>query len=337
MKPLFSDPARQAFFEENGYALIDLLSQEEVADLLQYYNQLDNDHVGEYGFHVSMDNRNYDFVNGVINKLESVILPKASQYFVPCKMFTGSFVVKEPRVNSFVPPHQDWSFTDDKAFNSVTVWTALQDTDIQNGAMAVLPGSHKWFQGPRASPSPGYITPFQAHGMDLFPYMTLIPMKAGQALIFENKTLHASPPNNSGIARIGAGIGITQIDAPLLHYYVIPGSDPQELQCYEVDREFYFKYSNTVLLGLQKAGKFPEGYPKAGTVINNPKVLSKEELVTLAEQSGLRKDPQLDQYLQMFYQYMASMQSGNNNGNGQHHEAPGLLRKIAYKFFSFFK
>lgn len=314
MRALFSSPEHQSFFEENGYLLVDLLNSGEVQDLLSYYNQLDNDHVGEYGFHVSMDNKNYDFVDGVINKLETVILPKAEKIFVPCKMFTGSFVVKEPRLNSFVPPHQDWSFTDDKEFNSVTVWTALQDTDINNGAMAVLPGSHKWFTGPRASPSPGYITPFQAHGMDLFPYMKLIPMKAGQSLIFENKTLHASPPNNTKVARIGAGIGITQAEAPLLHYYVVPGSQPQELQSYKVDRKFYFKYSNTTLLGLQKEGKFPEGYIEGDRVINDPKILSKEELETLAINSGLSKDPNLDKYLQMFYQFMAVMQ-GNGNGS----------------------
>jgi len=329
MRPLFSDPDQQAFFEENGYALVNLLNKEEVEELLRYYQSLNNNHIGEYGFHVSMDNKDYDFVNGVISKLESVILPRAKEHFLPCKMFTGSFVVKEPRINSFVPPHQDWSFTDDTQYNSVTVWTALQDTDINNGAMAVLPGSHKWFTGPRASPSPGYITPFQAHGMDLFPYMQLIPMKAGQALIFENKTLHASPPNNSSIARVGAGIGITQADAPLLHYYVIPGSDPQELQSYEVDREFFFKYSNTILLRLQKEGKYPEGYKKKGTIINNPKVHTKEELIEMAEHSGLKKDPELDQYLQMFYQHMAAMNPQNNLSGNNYHQV-SLIQKVKY-------
>lgn len=313
MRPLFKNQAVQAFFEENGYALIDLLSREEVDELLSYYRQLDNNHVGEYGFHVSMDNSSFDFVQGVISKLEEIILPRAHEHFDRCKMFTGSFVVKEPRPNSFVPPHQDWSFTDDAQYNSVTVWTALVDTDIQNGAMAVLPGSHKWFQGPRASPSPGYITPFQAHGMDLFPYMKLIPMKAGQALVFENKTLHASPPNNSPTARIGAGIGLTQEEAPLLHYYVIPGSQPQTLQCFKVDRNFFFHYNNQRLLQLQQEGKFPEGYEKAGTVVNDPKILSKEELVELAEMAGNSRDPELDRYLQIFYSYMRSQHNYAKN------------------------
>jgi hypothetical protein len=327
MRALFKDPATQAFFDENGYAVIDLLSEQEVAHLLNYYQQLDNNHVGDYGFHVSMDNRSHDFVNGVISKLEEVILPKAQEHFDRCKMFTGSFVVKEPRVNSFVPPHQDWSFTDDKQFNSVTVWTALMDTDIQNGAMAVLPGSHKWFHGPRASPSPGYITPFQAHGMDLFPYMKLIPMKAGQALVFENKTLHASPPNNSAQARIAAGIGLSQQEAPLLHYYVIPGSQPQELQCYKVDRSFFFHYNNTRLYQLQQEGKFPEGYEKAGTVINDPKILSKDELVQLATEAGNTLDPVLDHYLKMFYTYMEQMRKEASVASAIS-ENPGIVGRL---------
>jgi hypothetical protein len=336
MRALFKDSATQAFFEEHGYALIDLLTEEEVGDLLAYYQQLDNNHIGDYGFHVSMDNRSYDFVDGVITKLEEVILPKAHLHFDRCKMFTGSFVVKEPRPNSFVPPHQDWSFTDDTQFNSVTVWTALMDTDIQNGAMAVLPGSHRWFHGPRASPSPGYITPFQAHGMDLFPYMKLIPMKAGQALIFENKTLHASPPNNSSVARIGAGIGMTQEEAPLLHYYVVPGSQPQTLQSYQVDREFFFHYNNTRLYQLQQEGKFPEGYEKSGTVVNNPKILSKEELTQLAEAAGNSPDPQLDQYLQMFYAYMQQLQGASSASSSvsENHGMVGRLKRWIGKLMS---
>ncbi len=316
MKPLFANPEDQAFFEENGYLRTKFLNDDDVKDLVDYYSQLDNNHVGEYGFHVSMDNRDYDFVKGVIDKLEAVVFSKAKSIFAPCQMFTASYVVKEPRMNSFVPPHQDWSFTDDKEFNSVTVWTALMDTDINNGAMAVLPGSHKWFTGPRASPSPGYITPFQAYGMDLFPYMKLIPMKAGETLIFENKTLHASPPNNSNAPRIGVGIGVSQAEAPLLHYYVIPGSEPQVLQSYHVDREFFFKYNNRKLLELQKENRFPEGYEKGDRVVNNPKVLSKEELEQKAIAAGFSKDSALDQYLQNFYRYMAELNSQNNQ-NGQ--------------------
>ncbi|HYC27508.1 MAG TPA: phytanoyl-CoA dioxygenase family protein [Chitinophagaceae bacterium] len=285
-----------------------------------------------------MDNKSYDFVNAVINELETVIMPRTKEHFDSCKMFTGSFVVKEPRVNSFVPPHQDWSFTDDNQFNSVTVWTTLTDTDINNGAMAVLAGSHKFFNGPRASPSPGYITPFQSHGMDLFPYMKLVPMKAGQALVFENKTLHASPPNNSSSARVAAGVGLTQQEAPLLHYYVIPGSNPQELQCYKVDREFFYKYSNTRLSQLQQEGKFPEGYEKAGTVINDPKILSGQELVQLAVDAGNVKDPLLDDYLQQFRQYMAANYGGNNPQNGQNgnHKSglTGLAKRIVSRILS---
>jgi hypothetical protein len=334
MKALLKDPAKQAFFEDNGYVVIDLLSTEEVDGLLAYYQSIDNNHVGEYGFHVSMDNRNYDFVNGVISTLEQVIFPRTQEHFSDCKMFTGSFVVKEPRLNSFVPPHQDWSFTDDTKYNSVTVWTALMDTDIQNGAMAILPGSHKWFHGPRASPSPGYITPFQAHGMDLFPYMKLVPMKAGQALVFENKTLHASPPNNSAAPRVAAGIGLSQTDAPLLHYYVIPGSQPQELQSYKIDKSFFFHYNNSRLHQMQQDGQFPEGYEKGDTVINDPKILSREELVQLAKEAGNTLDPALDQFLQMFYAYIQAQQSAQQEEQPQPVSSGILtrLKRILYRF-----
>ncbi|MDX2000844.1 MAG: phytanoyl-CoA dioxygenase family protein [Chitinophagales bacterium] len=342
MKPIFKDPAVQAFFDENGYVKLQLLNEEEVAKLNDFYNTLNNDHVTEYGFHVTMDNKDTQFVKRVINELESVILPKANEHFFECKMFTGSFVVKEPRLNSFVPPHQDWSFTDEVDYCSVTVWTALSETDIDNGAMAILKGSHKFFPFKRASPSPGFKSPFQAHSFELFPYMELVPMKPGEALIFDNRTIHASPPNRSDKPRVAAGIGLTQKEAQLYHYYVVPGSDPQMLEAYKIEPEFFFEYNNRKLYQYQQEGRKPEGYEAITLIENEPHILTAEELRDLALSSGNRVDERLDQYLRGFLEGMRQQQEQqqsqqreqkNDNGHtGQSTSEPvkrrGLINSI---------
>jgi ectoine hydroxylase-related dioxygenase (phytanoyl-CoA dioxygenase family) len=78
-------------------------------------------------------------------------------------------VVKEKNPVSVVPPHQDWSFTDeDQGFISATVWTALVDTDMNNGAMGVIVGSHKFFNHHRASPAPEFKAPFDGYMFSVF-------------------------------------------------------------------------------------------------------------------------------------------------------------------------
>ena len=55
----------------------------------------------------------------------------------------GQFFHKEPHSGSIVPWHQDAQYWPLKPANAVTVWLAVYDTDIENGAMKVVSGSHK--------------------------------------------------------------------------------------------------------------------------------------------------------------------------------------------------
>src|SRR5579863_7644449 len=111
MKPIFKNAELQQQIERDGYVLMDMLSNDEVKELKEYYSTLNNDHIPFYGFHVSLDNSSSDFVSGVMNKIKSVITKHADEIFKDYKIFTSSYVVKEKNPIGVVPPHQDWSFT----------------------------------------------------------------------------------------------------------------------------------------------------------------------------------------------------------------------------------
>ena len=119
---------------------------------------------------------------------------------------------------NFMP---DWNFVDENQFCSATVWTALVDVTEQNGALGVIRGSHTIFNHKRSSPSPQSKSPLSDHVFTLFPFVEIIEMKAGESLIFNNRLIHASPPNLSNQARIAVGIGITHSEAQLNHFYQI--------------------------------------------------------------------------------------------------------------------
>ena len=283
MKKLFKNSEIQERFERDGYIKMDLLQAEEVEQLKSYYFGKHFDNKIEEGFHVSLDNLDSQLVDEVGQKIRSILTPKTLEIFENPKVFTASFVIKEPGLRNIVPPHQDWTFVDENEFTSVTLWTPLVGVTEENGALGVIPGSHRLFNYPRSSPSPQSKSPLADHIFTLFPYVEIIDMKAGETLIFNNRLIHASPPNLSKSARLAVGIGVTQADASLIHYYHVPNSTPPQLARYEVEESFYLWYNNARLSDFFNQGAMPEELRYSEIVERKVPDLSVEEMKQLVE------------------------------------------------------
>lgn len=279
MRSIFKNPELQHQFQDKGYVLIPTLDQREVEQLLNYYRNQVFDNKIEAGFHISLDNQNEDLVKEVGTTINEVLAPKMEGILDNCQIFTASYVIKEPGLQNIVPPHQDWTFVDEAEFCSATVWTALTDVTEENGALGVIPGSHTIFNHKRSSPSPQSKSPLADHIFTLFPFVQVIEMKAGESLIFDNRLIHASPPNLSNAPRIAVGIGITQAEAQLKHFYQNPNSG--KLEEYNVDKTFYTWFNNKRLSDFFDNGISPEGLNKVGEIDRIVPDLSKEEMEAL--------------------------------------------------------
>ncbi|PHR37138.1 MAG: hypothetical protein COA38_00160 [Fluviicola sp.] len=282
MRNIFKNEEQQKRFAKDGFIVLPMLNAEEVELLLNYYNNQDFDNKIEAGFHISLDNQNQDLVKEVGSKIKEILVPKTTDLLDDCKVFTASYVIKEPGLQNIVPPHQDWTFVDESQFCSATIWTALVDVTEENGALGVIRGSHTIFNHKRSSPSPQSKSPLSDHIFTLFPFVEIIEMKAGESLIFDNRLIHASPPNLSDQARIAVGIGITQKEAQLNHFYQNPTSG--KLEEYEVDENFYTWFNNKRLSDLFDKGKSPEGLKKVREIDRVVPDLSKEEMESLVQQ-----------------------------------------------------
>ena len=171
-------------------------------------------------------------------------------------------MVKESNPRGVVPPHQDWTFVDETRFRSFNVWTPLVDVDIDNGALGVIHGSYRFFGNRlRGSPSPQCKSVISDHLITLFPFLDVKPLRAGEAIIFDNATIHGSPPNTSGKERLATGLVVTRAEAELCHHYQLPNTDPPEIETYAVDRRFFMRYGNEALSRLFNTGKRPEAAP----------------------------------------------------------------------------
>ena len=292
MRRIFKNEDHQSRFDQQGYLHLPLLEEEDVIELRTFYEQQGLKPKGNYGFHISLDHDDPTKIPAISEKIISVIWPRAKDLFDHCKAFTSSFVIKEPGLSNIVPPHQDWTFVDESKFYSCTLWVALQDVNMENGALCILPGSKNFFNHIRASPSPQSRSPLTDHFNDIFPYMKLIEMKAGEMLIFDNRLIHASPPNTSDKPRIAAGVGVTHEEAQLFHYFQIPNTNPTELEGFKVDNHFFYNFNNHILSELYDAGKQLTGYESLGRQLRQVPMISKEELrsMTLKVEGSKRND-----------------------------------------------
>lgn len=281
MQSLFKDPELQDQFDKNGWVILPLLEAEEVSHLLGFYQALPETDLPDYGFHVSLDKASMDYKEKVMTELQSVIVPKLDKHFQNHQIFTTSYVVKEHNPKGVVPPHQDWTFVDENEYQSMTVWTALVDTDMDNGCMGVINGSHKYWDYLRASPSPQCKTPISDHMFTLFPYLQLKPMKAGEALIFDNRTIHGSPPNTTSEPRIAAGIGVTHANAALYHHYLLPNKEQKEVERFKVDLDWYKRYNNGLLSDMFNNGERPTDTPSAGILPRKLPEFSAEDILEM--------------------------------------------------------
>ncbi|KAK7099657.1 phytanoyl-CoA dioxygenase domain-containing protein 1-like [Littorina saxatilis] len=198
------------FFDENGYiSPLDVLTTEEAKELRANFNHCEEE--------IGQDNATYSLHNTHMTTEWVLRLATHPKMLAPLKAILGPslilldsrFITKYPtpeEKNAFVAWHQDvryWGVEGDV----VSVWLAVDDADIENGCMHVIPGSHKMgiLQHDSADKDGNLLTSNQAIPLDLFDVTksTPCPLKAGQMSLHHGHIVHGSETNRSSRRRCG--------------------------------------------------------------------------------------------------------------------------------------
>lgn len=294
-RPMFDSKEMQDRFSRDGFVKLRLLAAAEVEQLRNLFTETIGSNVrnSDYGMYISLEERDQRLKELFLKRVSSQIVPIAQHHFFQCKPHLGSFLVKAPGVNSYTYPHQDWTFVSSDGCCSLTLWVALVDTDENNGALGFVKGSHHFFDKPIGSPSPDYRTFTQGHEDVLYEYLEFVPLRAGEAVAFDNRTIHGAPPNLSSGNRIAAAIGMTPEEAPLYHFYLLPSREQSEVRRIaklRVDQEFFRRYSVASLKELFDRGALPEGYEIEEIIEDVHQPFSRREMRRLCECAGLKNN-----------------------------------------------
>jgi phytanoyl-CoA hydroxylase len=138
----------------------------------------------------------------ILDVLESLIGPE---------IFSNPVYNTRPKVPKVaagaVPWHQDKSYWPDANANPViTVWVPLVDATLENGCLHMMPRTHKQrllSSHAETYSGTGFIEIDDKYIAKLLPEKTVVPLpvKKGTVILFNDRCIHKSTPNNSNAVR----------------------------------------------------------------------------------------------------------------------------------------
>jgi ectoine hydroxylase-related dioxygenase (phytanoyl-CoA dioxygenase family) len=121
----------------------------------------------------------------------------------------SSFFIKEARNPAFVSWHQDSTYWGLDPADIITAWVAFSDSNAANGAMRVIPGTHKLDQVPHKDTfRPENLL---SRGQEITVEVddgnaAMLELGAGEMSLHHVRLIHGSDPNPSDQRRIGFAI-----------------------------------------------------------------------------------------------------------------------------------
>jgi hypothetical protein len=234
---MFADPEREARFQEEGFAVVDLATPGEVDELLTSC-RLQFAPTG-----APMVFANVEPDRSAMRRLEQLAAPlwdrHISTLFPGHRVAFTTCVLKNPGPDSMMDAHEDGTFVDPRQGRSATLWMALTDclpTDA-NGMIQVLPGSHLVAANAAGANVREWHRPYTRF---LTEHLVPVPTRAGQAVVWDSRVLHGSPPNLSAAARFALVAELVPIGMPLVH---VDALGRNRRQLFSVDDAFHREHS----------------------------------------------------------------------------------------------
>jgi len=233
--PTFASADLDARFRRDGYVVLDLFSPEEVAAVGA---QVDALYPGERRdvCHRSNESTDLGYRRELHRLIGGLLDPVVERLLVDHRTISTGTLVKWKGDNSLMPVHQDWTMVDESRFRSLSFWVPLCDVDRHNGALSVLPGSHRVLDGHRPNPGRPPSLPDPIGGVEPLD-LEVVPMRVGSCLVFDHGVLHGSAPNTLDEPRTAMVLAAAPRSAQLLHLWRRPDD---VIERYDVaDPEFF--------------------------------------------------------------------------------------------------
>jgi hypothetical protein len=220
IEAIFKDTEIEQFFLENGYAYIqNFLNEKDIEFLFRLYSSLHTHSDSQQKQWNSLYHLEDGIGLDVSGKIKQILSPYLTDTFLDWQFPVGTFMTKNPVKDNISELHRDFTSLDETAYALRNIWIPLVDINETNGALYVIPKSHRLFNDIR----PMFAEwPYKHLIEELMPYSKTIYARKGDLVVYADRTLHGSVKNTTSGTR------------PVVH-----GGILHESAC-----TYYFKYHN---------------------------------------------------------------------------------------------
>ncbi len=246
LPPTMVDEARETELRERGWTVVPLLSEHEVDRLRGFYRQRayggglnDEGAYDDTYAEFTVIHSKPEFREAAYHEIIDVVGRRAAPLLDSYRPLVANFVNKPPGTG-VVPIHQNWSVVDEARFRSVSVWVALTDVTPSNGALELLPGSHRAFREPRGMWA---YEAFTQLAEEIHPRLEPVPVRAGEAIVLDDAVIHYSAQNRADSDRLAIQLIMVPEQAEARFYRRPPApSPPDQVQVWSVTEGFFWDF-----------------------------------------------------------------------------------------------
>ncbi len=220
-----------------GFAVVPFLNAADLEILRAVYAKEHSISSETGGIFYSLYSQNLEYRERVNAEVGAVMEPRLQEFFHSYKTVLNGFIIKVPGPKSGFLIHQDTTGLDESKYSTLSVWVPLWDIGPEDGAMCMVRRSHKMFYPYRGI---SFAFPFDKIHGTVKRYLEPVYMKAGEALIFDQRTLHASLPNKTDKNRVVVVSGLFPKEAEFRMCYRESEDAPVEI--YRQADDFILKY-----------------------------------------------------------------------------------------------
>ena len=247
------NPSADAALQTDGLARIrdPLLDDSGCLHLRNFF--LDNFPGPRHGFHNDFFLPDTGFRLAGTMEMASLLYESAVALFDGYTPFLYTFLAKFPGDNSSLSFHRDWMYIDERRGDrSFILYIALQDQTVENGTIWSLPRSHL-LHGPLCGTRLTW--PWLENRHLIRERHLELPLRAGEAAVWDNGLIHSSDANRSVEPRLAVGVWLRPSEVGLAHFS-LDGAD--HAARYEVNESFFVTETPFTLLERSPAWPIAE-------------------------------------------------------------------------------
>lgn len=262
------DRALDERLARDGIVSVPLLDADTLAEVESaYWGLVPSDDDGIVLDYLRDDRRLVRELSELMQPVWERVLPGVLERHYP--VYT-SFVVKYPGEGSSLFLHRDLCVDDERRRRTYALWMPFTDTgpSLDNGPLAFVRGSERIHYGAFGPNAVGLFSPYD---VPLNARLEPFAVRAGTALVYDARLLHASAPNYTDRPRLAVGCLLARRDQPVVQ---VVATGRRHRVVHEVDRDYFVDHRPRDVA----RGGMPSGYPVLEEYDEDPPVTAAEVL-----------------------------------------------------------